>query len=82
MQSCGWEVTDIVDHEFVRSVYFTDPNGIALEASWWVRDPTGQPADYRDPRSFADHDPVAAVVELQTPGTVTGIRERAVSSTV
>ena len=32
----GCEVTDIVDHGFVRSIYFTDPNGIALEASWWV----------------------------------------------
>ena len=37
----GCEVTDIVDHGFVRSIYFTDPNGIALEASWWVIDPTG-----------------------------------------
>jgi hypothetical protein len=34
-----------VDHGAVRSVYFTDPNGIALQASWWVHDPTGQPAD-------------------------------------
>ena len=32
----GCEVTDVVDHGFVRSVYFTDPNGIALEASWWT----------------------------------------------
>ena len=30
LQSHVWEVTDIVDHEVVRSVYFTDPNGIAL----------------------------------------------------
>jgi hypothetical protein len=26
----------------MRSIYFTDPNGIALEASWWANDPTGQ----------------------------------------
>jgi catechol 2,3-dioxygenase-like lactoylglutathione lyase family enzyme len=38
----GCDVTDIVDHGFVRSIYFTDPNGIALEASWWVIDPTGR----------------------------------------
>jgi catechol 2,3-dioxygenase-like lactoylglutathione lyase family enzyme len=81
LQSSGWEVTDIVDHEVVRSVYFTDPNGIALEASWWVRDPTGQPVDYRDPQLFADPDPVPALVELQTTGTLMGLRERAVSPT-
>jgi catechol 2,3-dioxygenase-like lactoylglutathione lyase family enzyme len=81
LQSHGWEVTYIVDHEVVRSVYFTDPNGIALEASWWVRDPTGQPADYHDPQLFADPDPVAAVVELQTTGTLTGIRERTLAPT-
>jgi len=81
LQNSGWEVTDIVDHEVVRSVYFTDPNGIALEASWWVHDPTGQPVDYRDPQLFADPDPVAAVVELQTTGTLIGMRERAVLPT-
>ena len=69
------EVTDVIDHGTVRSVYFTDPNGIALEASWWVRDPTGQPADYHDPQLFADPDPVAAVVELQTTGTLTELRD-------
>jgi len=76
LQRQDWEVTDIVDHEVVRSVYFTDPNGIALEASWWVRDPTSDSADYDDPQVFADPDPVAAVVELQTTGTLTSIRER------
>jgi catechol 2,3-dioxygenase-like lactoylglutathione lyase family enzyme len=81
LQSHGWEVTYIVDHEVVRSVYFTDPNGIALEASWWVRDPTGQPADYHDPQLFADPDPVAAVVELQTTGTLTGMRQRTLAPT-
>ena len=36
----GSEVTDVVDHGLMRSIYFTDPNGIALEASWWSEDPT------------------------------------------
>jgi catechol-2,3-dioxygenase len=27
------EATDIIEHRSVHSVYFTDPNGIALEAS-------------------------------------------------
>jgi catechol 2,3-dioxygenase-like lactoylglutathione lyase family enzyme len=30
----GCEVTELVDHGLMRSIYFTDPNGIALEASW------------------------------------------------
>ena len=40
------EVTEVVDHGIMRSIYFTDPNGIALEASWWVIDPTGRDAAY------------------------------------
>jgi catechol 2,3-dioxygenase-like lactoylglutathione lyase family enzyme len=68
--SHGCEVTDIVDHSAVRSVYFTDPNGIALEACWWVHDPTSQTADYDDLALFADPDPVPAVREL-TPGAPT-----------
>ncbi len=63
---CG--VTDIVDHGFLRSIYFMDPNGIALEASWWTTDPTGRPVDYRDDQLFSDPDPVAAVVELRDRG--------------
>ncbi len=62
------EVTDVVDHEIMRSIYFTDPNGIALEASWWVADPTGRPVDYADERFFADPDPVDAVKELRDTG--------------
>ena len=58
-------VTEIVDHGFMRSVYFTDPNGIALEASFWVIDPTGREATY-DARDglFTDSDPVPAMAEL------------------
>ena len=59
------EVTEVVDHDVMRSVYFHDPNGIALEASWWVVDPTGRPADYDDDEVFADPDPVPAVAELR-----------------
>ncbi len=40
------EVTDVVDHGLMRSIYFTDPNGIALEASWWAEDPTAVAPDY------------------------------------
>jgi catechol 2,3-dioxygenase-like lactoylglutathione lyase family enzyme len=58
------EVTDVVDHGVLRSIYFTDPNGIALEASWWVADPTGRPADHGDDRFFSDPDPVPAAREI------------------
>jgi len=70
LKSAGCEVTDIVDHGFLRSVYFTDPNGIALEASYWVVDPTGRPADYADEGLFSDPNPVPAVVELRSVGAV------------
>ncbi len=62
--SAGSEVTEVVDHGFIRSVYFTDPNGIALEASWWVVDGTGRPTDLTDPELYEDPDPVPAVREL------------------
>ncbi|MFI7614284.1 VOC family protein [Nonomuraea terrae] len=64
----GCEVTDVIDHGFLRSIYFSDPNGIALEASWWTVDPTGRPADHSDERLFADPDPVPAVRELRDEG--------------
>ena len=81
LRASNCEVTDVIDHGAVRSVYFTDPNGIALEASWWVRDPTNQPADYHDPHRFADPDPVAAVVELQTTGTLIDLRDGTLAPT-
>ncbi|MGH9292885.1 MAG: VOC family protein [Acidimicrobiales bacterium] len=64
----GCEVTDVIDHGFLRSIYFSDNNGIALEASWWTLDPTGRPADYGDERLFSDPAPVPAVVELAERG--------------
>jgi catechol 2,3-dioxygenase-like lactoylglutathione lyase family enzyme len=70
LQAAGCEITEVVDHEIVRSVYFTDPNGIALEASWWAIDGTGRPADYGDKELFADPDPVPAVQELREHGRV------------
>jgi len=70
LKSHDCEVTDVVDHGIMRSIYFTDPNGIALEASWWSADATGRPADYGDERFFSDPDPVPAVRELRATGTV------------
>ncbi|GAA4512471.1 MULTISPECIES: VOC family protein [Nonomuraea] len=67
----GCEVTDVIDHGFLRSIYFSDPNGIALEASWWALDATGRPVDYTDERLFADPDPVPAARELRDTGRLT-----------
>jgi catechol-2,3-dioxygenase len=64
LESHNVEVTRVVDHNIVHSVYFHDNNGIALEASWWVRDPTVE----IDPSFFADTDPVPAVRELLDSG--------------
>jgi catechol 2,3-dioxygenase-like lactoylglutathione lyase family enzyme len=64
LKAWGCEATRVVDHDVMRSIYFNDPNGIALEASWWVVDPTGRDADYEDVRVFADPEPVPAVAEL------------------
>ena len=68
LKSHGCEVTDVIDHGFLRSIYFSDNNGLALEASWWTIDPTGRPVDHTDERLFADPDPVPAVVELRERG--------------
>ena len=69
----GTEVTDVIDHGTVRSVYFTDPNGIALEASWWVLDVTGRTDGYDDEQRFGDANPVAAVHELRATGTLSAV---------
>lgn len=62
------EVTEVVDHGFIRSIYFSDPTGIALEASCWTTDidPDVYDADDR----FCDADPVPAVRELSTGGSL------------
>lgn len=74
------EVTDVIDHGFVRSAYFNDPNGIALEASWWVVDPTGRVADYDDPSLFSDPDPVPAVRELVRDGALASVPHATLAS--
>ena len=70
LKAADCEVTDVVDHGIMRSIYFTDPNGIALEASWWVADATGRDTDYSDESLFADPDPVPAFRELVDSGAL------------
>ena len=60
------EVTEEVDHEYIHSIYFTDPNGIALEASYWLYDATARKEG--DGAVFLDPDPVPAVRELESNG--------------
>lgn len=58
----GVRVTRVVDHDFIQSIYFTDPSGISLECSYWVRDITEKP-------TFSDPNPVPALREqLETQG--------------
>jgi len=71
LRSFGCEVTEVIDHVVVHSIYFSDTNGIALEASCWMIDPTDAPVDYAGPL-FADPDPVPAVRELHAQGSLTG----------
>jgi catechol 2,3-dioxygenase-like lactoylglutathione lyase family enzyme len=66
LRSAGVEVTEEIDHGFIHSIYFTDPNGIALEASYWLKDATRAADDDRS--LFRDPDPVAAVHELSDTG--------------
>lgn len=74
----GSDVTDVVDHGLMRSIYFTDPNGIALEASWWADDPTGVEPDFDNTSYFADTDPVAAFDELRNGGLLSVPKTRLV----
>ncbi len=40
LRAKGVEVTDIVDHEWAKSIYFKDPNGLSLEYCCLMRDLT------------------------------------------
>lgn len=65
------EVTEVIDHGTIHSVYFSDPHGVALEASWWVKDVTAAKPNYDDDGAFGDSDPVAALRELHATGSLT-----------
>ena len=67
LENCGLEVTEMIDHRIIHSIYFTEPNGIALEASYWVSDPTqNEETDYSDHRFLEDPDPVSSVRDSQS----------------
>lgn len=56
LSNFGADVSDVVDHGLVRSIYATDPNGISIEFSVSARDLDAEPW-------FDDADPVPAVRE-------------------
>jgi uncharacterized protein (TIGR03086 family) len=70
LEAHGIQVSRIVDHDFVHSIYFKDPNHIALEASVWLMDPRTEVA-YQDPK------PVPAVAEQPAPGPDYRLRQLA-----
>lgn len=61
------EVTRVVDHNFIQSIYFDDPNGISLEASYWVKKVWEEPV-------WGDPDPVPAVREQMEQETPAGVK--------
>jgi len=61
LRAAGVEVTRVVDHDFIHSIYFDDPNGISLEASVWMMDPETEHYE-------GDPNPVAAVTESAMSG--------------
>ena len=63
LEQNGVDVTRVVDHRIIHSIYFTDTNGIALEASFWIFNPTGKAPDYSNPNVFQDPNPVPALKE-------------------
>ncbi len=40
----GVRVTPVVDHEWMKSIYFKDPNGLLLEYACWTRELTDEDA--------------------------------------
>tara|TARA_Y100000816_G_scaffold260684_1_gene217132 strand:+ start:1578 stop:2138 length:561 start_codon:yes stop_codon:yes gene_type:complete len=74
LENANCDITTIVDHHIIKSVYFHDNNGIALEASYWTVpiEELGFKPD--DETLFADPEPVPAVNELAN-GSLTQIPE-------
>lgn len=39
LQAAGVKTTDVIDHEFINSIYFFDPNGLRLEVTARTEEP-------------------------------------------
>ncbi len=64
LKAWGCEVTEFIDHGLMESIYFTDPNGISMEASYWRNNPLGKGTEVSDDSRFGDPNPTPAVREL------------------
>ncbi len=71
LRDAGTEVTEVVDHGMIKSIYFTDPTGIALEASYWEADATRLALGNAE--TFLDPNPVPALRELQEHGRLRAV---------
>ncbi|MEG3586389.1 MAG: VOC family protein [Actinomycetota bacterium] len=64
LEDAQCDITRIVDHQIIRSVYFHDNNGIALEASYWTVPIENLGFKPDDEVLFADPNPVPSVKEM------------------
>lgn len=62
MQAGGFDVSDMIDHGFIHSIYAFDPNGIPIEFSHNVKD-----IDVRKKPQMRDHTPVRRALEGAEP---------------
>jgi catechol 2,3-dioxygenase-like lactoylglutathione lyase family enzyme len=62
VRKAGVPASAVVDHGFIHSIYFEDPNDISLEFSFWIKDLTKNP-------QFKDENPVAALREASEGAT-------------
>ena len=68
LANAGVTVTDVSSKGPIRLFYFTDNNGILIEANWTPFDTFAMPIDYSNPELFSDPDPAPAVQELMRDG--------------
>ena len=57
------EVIPVINHKVFKSIYFTDHNGVALEATVWIVNPIGRDPEYGNTYMFQDKNPVPALKE-------------------
>jgi len=62
LAAAGVEVSDVIDHGFIHSIYAFDPNGIPVEFSWNV-----EGIDVRQNPSMGDRDPTELAQEGSDP---------------
>mgnify|MGYP001827325459 CR=1 FL=1 len=62
LAGAGFEVSDVIDHGFIHSIYAFDPNGIPVEFSWNV-----EGIDVRKNPSMGDREPTELAQEGPDP---------------